>query len=70
MFLRSLKCYYCYIKNDIRKQIRKSSGVREAVWEISNVDNLTLCSFTCWRLEIRMSTVQSSIGKIRYVAEG
>ncbi len=51
------------------KQIRNDSGTRKAVMEITNyVDNLTLCSITYWRLEIRMFDVQSPIKNVLNVA--
>ncbi len=49
---------------DISKQTRSDSDTRKAVVEIPNVHNLTLCSVTYWRLEIRMSIIQSPISNV------
>ncbi len=51
------------------QHIRNVSGARIAVVEIPNVDNLTPCSFTYWRLEIRMSNVQSPIRNVLHIAD-
>ncbi len=42
--------YYCSRILEISKQIWKDSGVRKTTVEIPDVESLTLCSFTYWRL--------------------
>ncbi len=59
---------YCDNSKYMYKQILNVSGARITVVGIPNVDNLTLCSFPYWRLEIRMHNVQSPVINVLHVA--
>ena len=51
-----------------QKQIRNDSDSRRAAVVLPVVENVTLCSLTYWRLEIRMPNVQSRIKHVLHVA--